>query len=263
MGSIYKITCTVNDMSYIGFTRNDAEKTRIRAHLTGHGNQPLKDDVKEYGCEVFIFEILEDGIIPEFLPEREKYWIAKFDTFHNGYNLTSGGGSSFEVSEESRRKLSEIHKGKPLSAEHARKISEAKKGHTVSEETRRKLSKALKGKPVSPETLCKLRKIAEERKGIPRRSHSLETRRKMSESHKGTSNNWKGRKHTPESRRKMSKAKQGRKLSDETRRKMSEAHKGKNNAFYGKKHTPEARRRISEANRNRSRQGKSPSTNQD
>ena len=35
MGSIYKITNTVNGKSYIGKTIQDAEKTRIRDHLRG------------------------------------------------------------------------------------------------------------------------------------------------------------------------------------------------------------------------------------
>ena len=38
MGSIYKITNTVNGKAYIGQTIHDAEKTRIRDHLNGTGN---------------------------------------------------------------------------------------------------------------------------------------------------------------------------------------------------------------------------------
>ena len=39
MGSIYKITNTVNGKSYIGQTIYDAVKTRIRYHFAGRGNQ--------------------------------------------------------------------------------------------------------------------------------------------------------------------------------------------------------------------------------
>ena len=83
---------------------------RRKEHISGDGNQPLKNDIDKYGEDAFTFDILEDGIISAFLHEREKYWIAKFDTFHNGYNLTTGGGSSTEVSEETRRKNLDVQK---------------------------------------------------------------------------------------------------------------------------------------------------------
>jgi hypothetical protein len=50
------------------------------------------------------------------------------------------------VSEETRRKNGEAHRGKVLSEETKRKLSEANKGKVFSEETRRKLSEAQKGK---------------------------------------------------------------------------------------------------------------------
>ena len=51
-------------------------------------------------------------------------------------------------SEEWKRKMSEVHKGKHHSEEHKKKLSEANKGkHSeVSEETRRKMSEVHKGK---------------------------------------------------------------------------------------------------------------------
>ena len=55
------------------------------------------------------------------------------------------------VTDETRRKLSESHKGRTLSEEHRRKLSEAikgktspRKGVTLSEETRKKMSDAAK-----------------------------------------------------------------------------------------------------------------------
>ena len=149
MGSIYKITNTVNGKAYIGQTIHDAEKTRIRDHFRskGKGSQLIKDDIEKYGQDAFTYEILHDGIIPEFLDTLEKEVIAKFNTLTpHGYNLTEGGGGGSR-SEETRRKMSEAkkgkpspNKGKPHSEEHRRKISEAMKGKTLSEETRRKIS---------------------------------------------------------------------------------------------------------------------------
>ena len=140
MGSIYKITNTLNGKSYIGQTIYDAEKTRISRHLNGHGSVPIKRAIEKYGQDAFTYEILHDGIIPEFLDDLERGVIEKFNTMApQGYNLTYGGGGG-SPSEETRRKMSEAHKGKKLSEEHRRKISEAHKDKTFSEEHRRKLS---------------------------------------------------------------------------------------------------------------------------
>ena len=192
MGSIYKITNTVNGKAYIGQTIHDAEKTRIRDHFRskGKGSQLIKDDIEKYGQDAFTYKILHDGIIPEFLDTLEKEVIAKFNTLApHGYNLTEGGGGGSR-SEETRRKMSEArkgkpspNKGKPFSEEHCRKISEAMKGKTLSEETRRKISENNSTK-------------------------RPEVRRKISEAHKGQTPWNKGKTPSEETRRKISAARE-------------------------------------------------------
>ena len=59
-------------------------------------------------------------------------------------------------SEETRRKLSEAHKGKHHTEESRIKMSEAHKGRTFTEEHRRKLSEAQKGKHLSEESRIKI-----------------------------------------------------------------------------------------------------------
>ena len=229
MGSIYKITNTVNGKAYIGQTRYDAEKTRIQSHFTGHGNQILKSAIAKYGRDAFTVEILHDGIIPEFLDALEIESIAKFNTIApQGYNLTKGG-EGCSPSEVTRQKISQAHKGKTLSAETRRKISEAGKGRKHSPETRRKMSDAHKGK-----TPWKGKK------------HSPETRRKISESNKGKD-------FSPEHRRKISQSmkgglpwNKGKKHSRETCHKMSESLKGKPAWNKGKSRSAETKRKISE-----------------
>ena len=93
------------------------------------------------------------------------------------------------------------------------------------------------------------------------KTHSEETRRKMSEAQKGENNHMYGKKLSKETRRKMSEAQKGennhmygKKLSKETRRKMSEAHKGKglgnrSGGMLGKTHSEETRRKMSEAHK--------------
>lgn len=109
MGSIYKITNTVNGKAYIGQTRYDAEKTRIRDHLNGNsrGSELVQRAVEKYGKDAFTYEILHDGIIPEFLDTLEMEAIEKFNTLvPHGYNLTTGGSNGTR-SEETKRKMSE------------------------------------------------------------------------------------------------------------------------------------------------------------
>ena len=220
MGSIYKITNTLNGKSYIGQTIYDAEKTRISRHLNGHGSVPIKRAIEKYGQDAFTYEILHDGIIPEFLDDLERGVIEKFNTMApQGYNLTYGGGGG-SPSEETRRKMSEAHKGKKLSEEHRRKISEAHKDKTFSEEHRRKLSE---NNPMK----------------------RPEVRRKQSEAKKGK----KGKTLSEETRRKMSEARKGRTFSEETRRKISEAKKGKSSPMKGKKRSDETKQKMSEAQR--------------
>ena len=240
MGSIYKITNTVNGKSYIGRTIHDAEKTRIRDHLNGKGNEEVKKDIEKYGKDAFTYEILHDGIIPEFLGMLEKEAVAKFNTVDpHGYNLTIGGGSCSEII---RLKLSKAQRGKILSEEHRRKISEAKKGKNrgpLSTEHRRKVSEAMKGEnnPMYGKTHSEesLQKMSEWQKGKNRGPLSTEHRRKISEAHTG-------KKKSPDHIRKMSEAKKGKKPSEETRRKLSEWQKGK-------KLSNEHRRKISESNK--------------
>lgn len=59
-------------------------------------------------------------------------------------------------SEETRRKLSESHKGHEVSDETRHKMSEWQKGRKLSEEHKRKISEACKGKKRSEETKRKM-----------------------------------------------------------------------------------------------------------
>lgn len=57
--------------------------------------------------------------------------------------------------------------------------------------------------------------------------HSEETKRKLSEAHKGKEGYWKGKHLSEESKEKNRIAHLGKKFSDETKSKMSESHKGR------------------------------------
>lgn len=88
-GYIYKITNKVNGKSYIGQTRYTIE-FRWRQHLHKKDNTYFHNAIRKYGADNFIVEKLEECDI-EDLNEKEIYYIAKYNTFKAGYNLTIGG----------------------------------------------------------------------------------------------------------------------------------------------------------------------------
>lgn len=91
MVGIYKITNTENGKCYIGQSR-DIE-ARWQKHLSSYKSSPnweLYRAFKKYGISKFTFEIVEECQIEE-LNEREIYWIAQYNSFNNGYNMTLGG----------------------------------------------------------------------------------------------------------------------------------------------------------------------------
>lgn len=88
-GIIYKITNKVNNKSYIGQTRYTIE-FRWKQHQHKKDNTYFHNAIHKYGIENFSIEILEKCNI-EDLNSKEIFYIAKYDTFNNGYNLTIGG----------------------------------------------------------------------------------------------------------------------------------------------------------------------------
>lgn len=258
--TVYKHT-TPNGKVYIGITKQKPEKR----WNNGNGykdNEHFYRAILKYGWENIKHEIVENGLTKQQACNMEIEFIAKYDATNpkHGYNNTMGGETNIP-SKETRRKLSESHKGanhpmygKHLSTETRRKLSELNKGVNnpnygkhPSAETWKKLSEANKGvnnsmygKHHSSEARQKISEAhkgkhlsAEHRKKISESGkryylNNPELQRKLSESEKGVNNPMYGKHHSAEARRKMSEARKGTHLSDETRKKISESCKGKN-----------------------------------
>jgi hypothetical protein len=175
---------------------------------------------------------------------HEIYMISVFGRKDLGtgilHNRTNGGEgvSGYTHNEETKRKLSEIGKGRECKQKTRKKLSEANKGKSISEETKKKLSEAKK----SENNPNYGKKMSEEQK------------QKISESNRGNSNcGWnRGKKMVPfseEQRRKMSEYAKNR--NEEHKIKLKESTKGRIPPTKGKKMSEEHKRKIGEANRKR------------
>lgn len=181
MGVIYVRPNLINGKKYVGQATDLKKRQSDWKCLTQDYAGPAINAARaKYGIDAFDFEILKECDDDE-LDYWEKYYIKELNTkVPYGYNLTDGGGgmSGYTLSEETRKKMSEIQKGKNNgfygkhhSEETKRKIGEAQKGKTPwnkgkhhSYETRKKISEAQKGIILSEETR---KKMSDARKGIP------------------------------------------------------------------------------------------------
>ena len=108
MIGIYKITNLINGHSYIGLSTHIEDRWQYHktpCNWEREKNKTLYQAILKYGIENFDFEILEE-CEPELLNEKEKYYIKKYDTYHNGYNMTTGGEDN-QGDAHPRHKLSE------------------------------------------------------------------------------------------------------------------------------------------------------------
>lgn len=107
-GIIYKITNKVNGKSYIGQTRYTIE-FRWKQHQHKKDNTYFHNAIHKYGVDNFSIEILEECDIEE-LNQKEIFYIAKYDTFKNGYNLTIGGdGNRRLLLDDSYNEIKELY----------------------------------------------------------------------------------------------------------------------------------------------------------
>lgn len=93
-GRIYIIKNTVSDKVYVGQTKVSL-KLRFQNHLSAARNGKdyiIGKAIRKYGEDKFYIELLEECTVEE-LNEREKYWIAFFNSTDNrfGYNISIGG----------------------------------------------------------------------------------------------------------------------------------------------------------------------------
>lgn len=208
-GYIYLITNLINGHRYIG--QHKYNKPELDPNYFGSGKL-LENKIKQYGKENFKIELLDICNSLDELNEAEKQNIYKYRTYidwhEGGYNLTIGGDGVESLCEESKSKMIESNKKTWSSPNMKQTVSKRRKGIKASEETKKK----------------------------------------MSESHKGI---FAGDNHPM----------YGKNLSEETKKKISIANSGENNGFYGKCHTEETKKKMRESQRKRRQKEKELKSN--
>lgn len=154
--TVYKHT-SPNGLVYIGIT---TKNPRYRWN-NGNGYKPNKhfyNAILKYGWDNFKHEIVATGLSKETACKLEQTLIAEHDSTNpaNGYNRSIGGecgslGVKYTKEEIERIRSKRVYtsswaKGKKFTEEHIEKIRIANTGKRHTEETKRKLSEAHKGK---------------------------------------------------------------------------------------------------------------------
>ena len=217
--------CDPRDPSHIRYVGKAKNTTsRLKKHISDVYKRPGNHRL----C--WIKSLLTDGVSPKLViiegvaennwQERERFWISKFRSDgHNLTNSTDGGDGIVNLTEFARKRISEAHKGKIITAAHRAAVSAAQKGRKASQETRAKLSAMRRGIKFTEEHKSKL---SESLKG---RKLSQETKEKLSRIFTGHPRSlfWVGRQHRPESIAKMSASKKGRPCSEAQLRGLARA----------------------------------------
>ena len=188
-GIIYCYTNKINGLKYIGQTTNEIGRrysftnpnvrycTSYELYKQGGKLSKFDQARKDFGLGAFEYKIIDrvenddkECLINQ-LNALETYYIKKYDTMNNGYNMTEGGYNGL-LSDETKHKISESLKGHKMSLLTYQKLCLT--GHPHSEETKERISE-----------LAKERYKNKENHPMFGKHHTEESKRKNSESRKG------------------------------------------------------------------------------
>lgn len=158
MGYIYKITNTVNNKSYIGYTTDP--QARWEGHRHNQGSALVFQAIKKYGIDKIKFEVIAEDSV-----DNEQKYIEKYNTIApNGYNLKEGGSLPPNLKGKTYKEI--------YGADWKQQIT--------------KRQQANKGKHNMPHTKATKEKISKNNgRGMLGKKHSKKTLRLISESKKG------------------------------------------------------------------------------
>lgn len=156
---IYGLRNKTTGKWYVGYSKNIYKRWEVYDKISCKTQPKIYRALKLYGVDDFEKVILEE-CSKDSLGDREIYWISRYDSVNNGYNLTSGGtggdtrlGAS--CSTVHKRNISDAKRGKPLSPTHIENLRKAWKKRVMSEEElrmRQELGRSLASRRKRPST---------------------------------------------------------------------------------------------------------------
>lgn len=144
---IYKVTNKVNGKCYIGQTRHSLN-TRKKRHLSSAKagmNTHFYQALRKYGEDNFYWEIICTAKDKQTLNELETFYITKFDSIKNGYNMVDGGDNNVMDIESVKTKHDLVMQSPEVRAKISKTMKQLRKEKGFSNETRKKISEKLKG----------------------------------------------------------------------------------------------------------------------
>lgn len=184
-----------DDQFYVGQSINILKRFnshRVELLTNKHCNSKLQNAINKYGIDSFHFEIIELSE-PDFLADRESYWIDTLDSVCYGYNICPGSKSTAgrKFSDEVRANMSNAQKKRlaenPAALEELllrmREVSISRTGYKHTEEAKNKIrEKKATRPPHSEEVLQKIANTLRQNyiKNGPKK-RSEEARKRMSD----------------------------------------------------------------------------------
>lgn len=196
---VYAHINKTNGKVYVGQTSQDINQ-RWRNGKGYINNTLFYRAIEKYGWDGFEHKIIYTELTKREADEKEIEMIAFYNSNNpeRGYNLTIGGGgtSGYHLTEEQKRKISEVQKGRKLTEEWKLHISDAVRGK----------KHPFYGKKLSEEHI-----------------------KHLSDAHLGqvSAKGMLGKKHSEETKKRMSEAQTGHIVSQESRKKIGEANSKK------------------------------------
>ncbi len=152
---LYKITNTMNDMVYIGVTKNPHHRMIAHACFTTPTKSIIKNAIKKYGRDKFHLQVLLTST-QEYCYEMERKAIEAYNTLKpNGYNICTGGVGAIGIFGDMNGMFGRKH-----SPETLEKMRQARLGKKIAAETKEKMRVAHLGQKRSAESCEKMKQIA-------------------------------------------------------------------------------------------------------
>lgn len=144
---VYRATNVVNGKVYIGLTQNLEKRKKEHLKCAMNGSQGyFHRAIRKYGWDNFHWSVMYECSNRDGASVCERELIRRFDSFENGYNMTTGGEAGWRkfTRSETKKKLAVLYQGKTFEEIHGpekavqirAKMSERQKGRIRSERFR-------------------------------------------------------------------------------------------------------------------------------